>query len=359
MREQEYAMRKEATHLESERVALQGESNRLENERLALESTMVEMEGERAALESAIHHSEQERLRFAQEKRLLEDERVALRGESNRLENERLALESAIIEMEGERAALESAIHRLKQERLRFEQEKEEWKKERSALESTIIEMEGKRAALESAIRHSEQERLRFAQEKQLLEDERHLLEQEEGEWKKERERWEKTREDRVPQGAFWDLPQPANDCRAYGRREYWAELQNIPQDWTDMEACMNMPVEIKDVSVRRPNRCGYVEGSSHIHGFWMVDWDQVDCKPWHADVTDQVGLGQPTWFHLSSRTSISRAALTTGLGPVASKLGLWGSTISPDKTGVYCARARLLRGITSHTTVPPIVRQA
>jgi len=113
------------------------------------------------------------------------------------------------------------------------------------------------------------------------LEDERHLLEQ-------ERERWEKTREDRVPQDAFWDPLWPAPDCRAYGKREYWGALQNIPKDWTEMEACMNMPVEIKDVYVRRPDRCGYVEGSPHIHGFWMVDWDQVDCKPWHINIADK-----------------------------------------------------------------------
>ena len=108
----------------------------------------------------------------------------------------------------------------------------------------------------------------------------------------KEGGRWEWAREDRVPQGAFWDPLWPANDCRAYGKREYWAALRNIPEDWTEMEACMNMPVEIKDVSVRRPDRCGYVDGSSHIIGFWIVDWDQVDCKPWHVDVTDQVSLG-------------------------------------------------------------------
>ena len=133
------------------------------------------------------------------------------------------------------------------------------------------------------------------------LKSERTAFQRESDRLEKERERWEKAREDRVPQGAFWDPPWPANNCLAYGKREYWAALQNIPEDWTEMEACMNMPVKIKGVSVRRPDRCEYAEGSSHILGFWTVDWDQVDCKPWHVGVTDQVSLEQPARFHLTS----------------------------------------------------------
>ena len=108
-------------------------------------------------------------------------------------------------------------------------------------------------------------------------------------ELRKERERWEKAREDRVPQGAFWDGVWPAWDCRAYGTREYWGILQNIPKYWTDLDACMNMPVEIKGVTLRRPYRCAYVEGSPYVHGYWMVEWDQPDCQPWHRDFHDKV----------------------------------------------------------------------
>jgi len=55
------------------------------------------------------------------------------------------------------------------------------------------------------------------------------------------------------------------------------------------MDACMNMPVKIKGVTVRRPDRCAYVGNSPRrIHGFWTVDWDQPDCKPWHQDITDK-----------------------------------------------------------------------
>ena len=214
----------------------------------------------------------------------LESERIALRGESSRLGKQKLALESATLELEGERDALESAI------------------------------------------RHSEQERSRLGQEKQLLEDERHLMEREKEELREERDKWEKAREDRVPQDAFWTAgPLPAPDCRAYGKREYWAELQNIPEGWTDLDACMNMPTTIQGVSLRRPDRCGYVAGS-HIYGFWMVDWNQVDCQPWHDEGTDMVCSGRPTWWHvrvgLGSRTPISRVARTRDLGPVVSKPG-------------------------------------
>ena len=34
---------------------------------------------------------------------------------------------------------------------------------------------------------------------------------------RRDRELWEKVREDRVPQGTFWEIVWPAWDCRAYG----------------------------------------------------------------------------------------------------------------------------------------------
>jgi hypothetical protein len=132
-----------------------------------------------------------------------------------------------------------------------------------------------------------------MSREARHLESERTALRGESDRLKEERERWEKAQEDRVPQGAFWATePSPAPDCRAYGKRQFGAELQNIPEDWTDLDACMNMPTTIGSVFLRRPDRCVYVEGSPHIHGFWMVDWDQVDCQPWHAPPTDKVSFG-------------------------------------------------------------------
>ena len=171
------------------------------------------------------------------------------------------AMRREAVHLESERIALQGESNRLGEARL--------------ALESSTLETEGKRNALESAIRRSEQERSKFEQEK--------------GELREERERWEKAREDRVPQGAFWDGVSPAPDCRTYGTREYWGTLQNIPEGWTDLDACMNMSVEIKGVPLRRPYRCAYDGSSPHIHGYWMVDWDQPDCKPWHRDFHNTV----------------------------------------------------------------------
>ena len=232
----------------------------------------------------------------------------------------------ATARMREQQDAMRKEARHLESERIAFQRESGWLEKQRLALESATLKLEGEKDALESAIRRSEQERSELEQEKQLLEDERHLMEGEKEELREERGKWEKAREDRVPQNAFWAAgPMPAPDCRAYGKREYWAELLNIPEDWTDLEACMNMPTTIEGVSIRRPDRCVYV-GGSHIYGFWMVDWNQVDCQPWHDEGTDMVRSGRPTWWHLhvrlGSRTLISRAARTQDPAPVVSKPG-------------------------------------
>ena len=221
----------------------------------------------------------------------LEIERVALRKESTRLEKERIALDSSTLKMEGERNALETAIRLSKLERAGLEKQRE-----------------------------------KLEDEREMLEDERQMSKEERLALKEERERWEKAREDRVPQGAFWESVLPAEDCRSYGKREYWGILRNIPEDWTDIDACMNMPAEIKGVSVRRPHRCQYVEGSSHIHGFWMVDWDQIDCKPWHQDFNDKVSLHSTTMgvalSHSARLTPIPRVAQIKDRASVVLKPG-------------------------------------
>jgi len=133
---------------------------------------------------------------------------------------------------------------------------------------------------VESAKRHALKENSTLVVEKGKMESEIK-------EMAHERELWEKAREARVLHGAFWEDVLPARDCRAYGEREYWGVLRNIPQGWSGMDACMEMPVEIKDVTIKRPSRCGYIRGSPHVHGYWVVDWDQPDCKPWFRDFQD------------------------------------------------------------------------
>ena len=135
---------------------------------------------------------------------------------------------------------------------------------------------------LESAARRESKERFALVEERGRSEREREKL-------RHERELWEKEKEDRVPPNAFWEAVWPASACHAYGKREFWGTLQNIPRNWTAMDACMNTPVEIDGVTIRRPYRCTFVRGSPHIHGRWIVNWDQTDCKPWYRDFHDAV----------------------------------------------------------------------
>jgi len=127
----------------------------------------------------------------------------------------------------------------------------------------------------------------RASRERNALVAERQKSEQERERMSREREIWEKVPGDRVPYGAFWEVVWPAWDCLAYGKREYWGMLRNIPQGWSAIDACMYMPVEIKGVKIRRPYRCKFVDGSPHIHGYWIVDWDQSDCKPSYRNFHD------------------------------------------------------------------------
>ena len=138
--------------------------------------------------------------------------------------------------------------------------------------------------SLENAASRALKERLSLVGRREKSERQREEL-------KREREIWEKVPEDRVPQGAFWEVVQPAWDCRAYGKREYWGTLRNIPEGWSAIDACMNMPVEIRGVALRRPYKCKFVDYSPYVRGYWMVDWDQTDCKPWYRDFRTTVSL--------------------------------------------------------------------
>ena len=156
---------------------------------------------------------------------------------------------------------------------------------------------------IKSATRHVSIENSTLAVEKGKMGHEREAM-------AREKELWKKAKEDRIPHGAFWEDVWPAWDCRAYGKREYWGVLRNIPEGWSATDACMNMPVEIKGVTVRRPYRCERVWGSPHIRGYWMVDWDQPDCKPWYRDYKDVVSLKYPPF---SSHVCLHKPPLVQG----------------------------------------------
>ena len=188
----------------------------------------------------------------------------------------------------------------LKSAALRASTEKAALVVEKSALETEREKFELERERLEQERESSDREREKMNRDRELwekargergkLELERERLEQERVKMKRDRELWEKAKEDRIPQGAFWDLTSPALDCRAYGKREYWATLRNVPEGWTATDACMNTPTKIKGVTVRRPYRCAFADGSSDIRGYWMVDWDEPGCQPWYHGCRDVVG---------------------------------------------------------------------
>ena len=135
---------------------------------------------------------------------------------------------------------------------------------------------------------------------------ERQKSEQEREKLRHERELWDReVPEDRVPQGAYWKPIWPANYCLAYGKRGYWGMLMDVPDGWSAMDACMNMPAQIKGVTIRRPHSCIFADGYPHILGYWMVDWGQEDCKPWYKDIRDTVSPRSPSVCRLWSRSCV------------------------------------------------------
>ena len=193
---------------------------------------------------------------------------------------------------------------------------------------------------VEYAERHAKDENATLVKEKEKMERERGMM-------ARERELWEKAKEARVPRGAFWDVVWPAWDCRAYGKREYWGSLRNVPEGWDAIDACMNMPVEIKGVKIRRPDRCAHVSvfPEVQVHGFWMVDWDQSDCKPWWSDFEDKVGRNFANRPSIRPYVSSDRDARAITPGSVESKLRSWASTIREVKIGGCCVTAHLWFG--------------
>ena len=55
---------------------------------------------------------------------------------------------------------------------------------------------------------------------------------------------------------AYWDNPLAGERCRAFGSREYTAQLRNLPffADWES--ACKNTPITINGVPHSHPSRC-------------------------------------------------------------------------------------------------------
>ena len=254
-------------------------------------------------LDSAALRASRERSALAAEREKSEQEREKMEKQKVELEHEKAKLEQEVVKWEWERAMWEREKAKWEQDRVKWEQEgvklrqdRAKWKQDMEEWEQDRIDWKLNRAQWEQDRVGWGQDRMKWEQEREKLEHEGEKLERERERLRLERERWEKAKEDRIPQGAFWDVVSPAPACLSYGKREYWATLQNVPEDWSAMDACMSMPVDIKGVTVRRPYRCqrALVDGTPYLRGHWMVDWDQPDCKPWYRDFHDAVSLRPP-----------------------------------------------------------------
>ena len=264
--------------LAMERSALTAEREKLEQDKKELKRETGELELKRIEF---VREMEMERIEFIREMKLAREE---LGREMDELELERI----------GFKREMELVMEELKREMDKLELERTELKREMNEMELERIEFKRERIELEKERLKWEREEQKWKLEGGEWKSEREKLGLERERLRLERELWERAREDRVPQGAFWEVIWSAWDCCAYGKREYSGMLQSIPEGWTAVDACMNMPVEIKGVTVRRPDRCAFVEGSPHIHGYWIVDWDQPDCKPWYQDFKDAVSQISP-----------------------------------------------------------------
>ena len=134
----------------------------------------------------------------------------------------------------------------------------------------------------------------RASMEASALVAEREKWEVEKENMRHDREVWGQVPEDEVPPGARWSFIRPAYECRAYGKREYVGVLRDVPEGWSAMDACMNMPVSIEfskhpSIEIKQPYRCAFVGSSADIRGYWIVDQHQDDCKPKLEDIHDTV----------------------------------------------------------------------
>ncbi|TEB30071.1 hypothetical protein FA13DRAFT_1858453 [Coprinellus micaceus] len=79
--------------------------------------------------------------------------------------------------------------------------------------------------------------------------------------------------------GVYWEAPIPAEQCSAYGMREYHAKLKNLPFFSNGMDVCQNTPIEIHGQSFASPDRCDRRWRLGMVTGYWKVR-NQQDCSP-------------------------------------------------------------------------------
>jgi len=200
------------------------------------------------------HHLE-EVAQWDEDRRAFNKERAQVVLERHALDKELLEWAEKRKRYEIESRELEQEKEHMRVERSNYQQELEQWKDERKRKEI-------------------EKDNL----ERQIAED-RRLRNVEREEWEREQRQHE---DDRIPPGAFWEERIRSPTCHSYGKREYSAQLSNIPSGWTPMQACLATPVEFHDVTIRRPERCEYTGFLGRtIIGHWLIDFDEAECRPW------------------------------------------------------------------------------
>lgn len=126
----------------------------------------------------------------------------------------------------------------------------------------------------------------RASEEASALVEQRARWEREKEDMRHDREVWEEMSKERPLPRSSWSSNRELRECYAYGKREYRGTLRNIPAGWSDMDACMNTPVQIKvnrnwpAIEIKHPSRCTIEGRFESVVGHWIVDWGQDDCKP-------------------------------------------------------------------------------
>jgi len=96
----------------------------------------------------------------------------------------------------------------------------------------------------------------------------------------------------------YWDNLHPGLHCSAYGTREYSARLMNIPTSYNWMKACQNMPVTIHNTTINTPDRCEDRGFSGGVHGFWLIDFNEIACLPMWGDFIDENCTAEGSRLH-------------------------------------------------------------
>lgn len=113
--------------------------------------------------------------------------------------------------------------------------------------------------------------------------------------WRREREEYEREEEGRHKLHFAWDDIRGSDRCLSYEKREYTAELVNVPSTYNPRNACMGQPIDIHGVTLPHPFTCDYRVSLyqfdwgtplkalklGRIYGRWIVEKDTYCSSYW------------------------------------------------------------------------------